>query len=361
MPEFSKTAYKKPLLETAKEKQEVKKISHIPTPFSTKGIYMSQCIAATPTLRSKLIQLVNETELNAIVVDVKDYSGGLAFDNGAEIFKDKLSKECFVNDMEALVEELHRNGIYTIARITVFQDPLMSKQKPEIAIKKNSDKAVVWRDRKGISFIDPGSREMWDYIRAVAVASYEIGFDEVNFDYVRYPSDGDMEDIYFPLSHDVVDSDPEWGKSYVMKSFFSYIGNEMKKRGIPSSVDIFGMTTTNSDDLNIGQVLEDVVPYFDYVSPMVYPSHYPPNFIGISNPAAKPYEVIRYSMGEAFRRASTTAWKFRPWLQDFDLGATYTAQMVKDQIQATYDSGFNSWFLWDASNKYTKEALLPEN
>ena len=133
--------------------------------------------------------------------------------------------------------------------------------------------------------------------------------------------------------------------------------------GIKISADLFGMTTTNTDDLNIGQILEDALNNFDYVSPMVYPSHYPPTFLGFAKPAEKPYEVVKYSMDQAFTRAinaSSTPLKLRPWLQDFDLGAVYTADMVRAQIQATYDAGLNSWMIWDAGNTYTVGAFLPE-
>ena len=130
--------------------------------------------------------------------------------------------------------------------------------------------------------------------------------------------------------------------------------------GAPLSIDLFGMTTTNTDDLNIGQNLENALKYFDYVSPMVYPSHYPKGFNGYANPAAKPYEIVKFSMNSAVERAvkaSTTPLKLRPWLQDFNLGATYDAPMVRAQIQATYDSHLNSWMLWNASNRYTIKAL----
>jgi hypothetical protein len=149
-------------------------------------------------------------------------------------------------------------------------------------------------------------------------------------------------------------------KTEVLDSFFRYLSENLRPLGIPISADFFGMTTTNRDDLRIGQVLEVGMTHFDFVSPMVYPSHYPDNFIGIQNPAAEPYRVIRYSMDKAFARASTTPQKIRPWLQDFDLGANYTPEMVRAEIQAVYDSGFTSWMLWDPANKYTQDALLTE-
>jgi hypothetical protein len=210
---------------------------------------------------------------------------------------------------------------------------------------------------------------MWQYLVDLAKASYAIGFDEINFDYIRFPSDGNMTDIYYPWSEIIwtatstvqTDLSP---KTRVMESFFKFLHQELAGTGIKLSVDFFGMTTTNTDDLNIGQVLETAIPYFDYICPMVYPSHYPVDFLGYKTVAevnAHPYEIVKYSMDEAVKRlvvASSTPLKLRPWLQDNDYPIPYTPAMVRAQIQATYDAGLTSWMLWDAGNTYTREALL---
>jgi hypothetical protein len=160
-----------------------------------------------------------------------------------------------------------------------------------------------------------GAEEYWKYIVSIGKEAYSVGFDELNFDYIRFPSDGNMKDISYPWSK-------TQKKSEVLESFFVYLEKNMRPTGAVISADLFGMTTTNSDDLNIGQVLEKALPHFDYIAPMVYPSHYPTGFMGFANPANKPYEVVKYSMDKAVLRASTTPNKLRPWLQDFNLGAT---------------------------------------
>lgn len=347
---------------------EVKKeqkfiVTHIKTPNAVKAIYMTQCVAGTRDFRARLLDLVNTTELNSIIIDIKDYSGRISFRSENPLLKDKLSPTCRADDMMKFIGTLHEKGIYVIGRITVFQDPYLSKMRPDLAIKKASDKGALWKDKKGISYIDPGAHEAWDYFVTLAEESYNIGFDEINFDYIRFPSDGNMQDIYFPWSNEALSKDPVNGKSEVMRRFFEYLSGTLKKKipGIPLSADLFGMTTTNTDDLNIGQVLEKTSPYFDFIAPMVYPSHYPPTFRGFKNPADHPYEIVKFSMDSAVTRlktASTTPLKLRPWIQDFDLGAVYTADMVRAQIQATYDAGLTSWMLWDAGNTYTREALL---
>ncbi len=358
--------------------EEVPAVAHLPTPMPQKVIYMTSCVAGTPSFRADLVKLVEETELNSIMIDIKDFSGTLSFYPKGEALKEFVSDRCRAPDMQEFIKTLHEKGIYVIGRITVFQDPFLAKRRPDLAVKKASD-GTTWKDFKGISFTDPGSKEVWDHIVAISKESYDIGFDELNFDYIRFPSDGPMSDIAFIWSGNRKKQD-------VLESFFKYLHGELHPTGVIMSADIFGMTTTNTDDLNIGQVLEKVSPYFDYVAPMVYPSHYPPNFNGWANPNEHPYDIIKYSMDAAVKRflatstvvvltgvepiASTTpplypkkAWhteKLRPWLQDFDYGGNYDIAEVKAQITAVYDSGLTSWMLWAPSNRYTRGALLPE-
>jgi hypothetical protein len=371
-------------------------VVHLPTPEPLKAIYMTQCVVATPGFRQKLVDLIDATELNAVVIDIKDYSGRLAFPSDDPEFASAVSPSCSADDLPAFVALLHTKHIYVIGRITVFQDPYYTRTHPELAVKKESD-GSVWKDHKGLSFIDVGARPYWQYIVDIGRASYNLGFDELNFDYVRYPSDGNMKDIAFSLSGTL-------SKAQALENFFSFLYDsfahgesfgglrpehptEAANRPV-LSVDLFGYTTTNTDDLGIGQVIERALPYFDYVMPMVYPSHYNSGFIGIAKPATEPYKVVNYSMSSAVRRArllgaagassatstdmlflrdesrkghgDIVASQLRPWLQDFDLGATYTADMVRAQMQATYDAGLTSWALWDAGNTYTASALLPQ-
>ncbi len=353
-------------------------VTHMQTPNAVKAIYMTACVAATPSFREKLVLIADTTEVNSIIIDIKDYSGTIAFDAEDPLLKDNAGKGCRTTDLKKFIARLHSKGIYTIARITVFQDPYYAKLHPELAVLKKSD-GTVWKDFKGLSFIDVSAKPYWEYITALGKEAYAMGFDELNFDYIRFPSDGPMKDIYY-----------SWGegmsKAEALEHFFSYLHDSLSPTGAKLSADLFGMTTTNTDDLNIGQVLERALPYFDYVSPMVYPSHYPPNFNGWKNPNNHSYDLIKFVMTRGADRAVATTTlvehfggvrvgtstpaiytkeifdknKLRPWLQDFNYGGTYGATEVRAQIQATYDSGLNSWFLWDPKNVYTKEALKLE-
>jgi hypothetical protein len=365
----------------------------IGTPEPLRAIYMTQCVVGTPSFRNSLVSLMEETEINAVVIDVKDYSGTIGFPSKNPMIANNTLVSCGAYDMQDFVRLLNEKGIYTIARITVFQDPLYTVQFPELAVKKASATTTVWKDYKGLSFIDVSAKPFWEYIVSISKEAWDIGFDELNFDYIRFPSDGPMKDIYFPWSKD-------GDKQEALEKFFKYLHDELKPEGVVLSADLFGMTMTNTDDLNIGQVLERALPYFDYIAPMVYPSHYPNSFLGFGNPNKYPYEVVQYSMAKGVGRtvatttrvnslahealfdtvttfSSTTGTttekvftglyskpvydklKLRPWLQDFDYGGNYDVEEVRAQIKATYDAGLTSWMLWSPSNRYTRGALEP--
>lgn len=330
-------------------------VTHIATPESVKAIYMTACIASGKNSRAKLLDLMDKTEINAVVIDIKDFRGNIFFEPANPELKAAAGGDCFVKDMQAFIAELHAHNIYTIARLSTFQDLYYVKHHPEFAVHTKS--GAVWKDRKGLTFVDAASQPFWDYIISIAKDAHAIGFDEINFDYIRFPSDGDMKNISFPKSG-------TREKSEVINSFFTYLGQKMTAAKITTSADLFGMTTSNTDDLGIGQILEHALENFDYVAPMVYPSHYPKGFMGFKNPNSHPFEVIEYAMGKAVARAvaaSTTPEKLRPWFQDFSLGGvTYTPELVRAQIKANEKVGLDSWMLWSASNRYTAGALLPE-
>jgi len=344
--------------------------SYVATPDNVKGIYMTSWIASSEKLRAPLVKFIDDTELNSLVIDIKDYSGKIVFSVASDELKAYGSEEVRIKDLPEFIESLHKKGVYVIGRIAVFQDAYFVKYRPDLAVKNGSGTAV-WKDKKGISWIDPGSREYWDYIILLGKESRKIGFDEINFDYIRFPSDGNMQDISYPWSTTTP-------KALILKEFFSYLHDGLQGSGLKISADLFGMVTTAQNDMGIGQLLENALPYFDYISPMVYPSHYPPTFMNFKNPEEHPYEVVHFAMQSAVERAdkldiatSTSPnpvvepavhyrAKLRPWLQDFGLRKTYGSAEIKAQIRAVNEAGLSSWLLWSPSNVYTKEALSAE-
>ncbi len=334
-----------------KKRDLPRQIAHIKTPEQVKGIYISSWVAGTKDWRDDLIKFVSGSELNSVIIDVKDYSGKISFKPLDQNLLAMNSYENRIPDIDELIKKLHNENIYVIARISVFQDGFLAQSNPRLAVK--SKKGGIWKDNKAVAWLDPANPEVWDYVIKISKEAEKRGFDEVNFDYIRFPSDGKLENMKFDFW------DGKTTKSEVIKSFFVYLNENLKDTKIPKSADLFGLTTWRSDDMNIGQVLENAIPYFDYVSPMVYPSHYPPGFDGWKNPAEHPYEIILTSLNKGAQRlvaAGFSPLKIRPWLQDFDMGAVYDALMIKKQKQAVYDAGLNSFLIWDPSNKYTRAA-----
>lgn len=364
-------------------------VTHIATPDPVYSIYMSQCVVGTPSFRDSLVDLIDSTPLNAVVIDIKDYSGTIGFEAQDPRFADATLVSCGARDMKAFIKRLHEQGIYVIGRITVFQDPFYTKAFPEQAVQSISHPGQPWEDYKGLAFVDVSSKPYWEYVTQLSKEAYAIGFDELNYDYVRYPSDGPMKDAQFVNNN----------KAEALEKFFKYLHENVHPIGVKMSADLFGYTTVLTDDLGIGQQLERALPYFDYVAPMVYPSHYNKGFEGLANPNSDPYKVVYASMSAAVKRtiarettvhtldgapimkdetvpaytdasgafiATTTKQvatgeytkpvydkgKLRPWLQDFDYGKEYTKADIAAQIKAVQDAGLTSWFFWDPANRY---------
>ncbi len=328
---------------------------HIKTPEVVRAIYMSSWVAGTPSMRNDIVHFVtNGSEINSIMIDIKDYTGKIAFEVSDAELKRLDWSEKRIPDIREFIRELHGHHIYVIGRIAVFQDPHIVKKLPELAVADIS--GGIWKDRKGLPFVDVGAKPYWDLMVRMARESEQVGFDEINFDYIRYPSDG-------ALSRTVYRHTGAREKSDVLEDFFKYLHSELKDLPIPLSADIFGLVTWAEDDLGIGQILEKIAPHFDYIAPMVYPSHYDAGFQDFKNPSLHPYEVIFASMARAkFRleKIGEDPQKLRPWIQDFDLrGVKYGVAEIKAQKQAIYDSGLKSYMSWDPSNKYTRPAYRP--
>ena len=344
-------------------------VEHLKTPDAVRGIYMSQCAAGTPSFRTSFLKMLDETSLNAVVIDIRDYSGKIAFPTENPVLKDMVSGECGARDMKEWVQLLHDHDVYVIGRITVFQNPAYTKLHPEQAVQKKG--GGIWKDKNGLAFVDVGAKEYWSTVVELSKESYGLGFDELNFDYIRFPSDGDMKAAVYSFGAGK-------SKAEALEEFFKYLHENLEPLGIVTSADLFGYVTVHDDDLGIGQILERALPYFDYIDPMVYPSHYNSGFAGLKNVNSDTYKVVAVSMNTAVARtiATTTRNKFlgavaiastspqlyekksypasamRPWLQSFDYPVEYTPAMVAAQIKANEDAGLTSYLFWDAANRY---------
>ncbi len=329
------------------------KPAHQPMPKLVKGIYLTARTVQTKRFND-LLNFVDQSELNSVVIDLKDGNGALAFATENPALK-LATSTAFLPPLEALTAELHGRGIYAIARVFVFEDPWYAGHSSSSSLKTADGK--IWADKKGIHWTDPADQNVWRYNVAIAREAWERGFDEIQFDYIRFPTDGKISDVVYPVW------DGQEPKREVIRNFFKYLHDELVAKNIPVSVDLFGYTVRlDENDLGIGQHSKDALPFVTAISPMVYPSHYYAGSYGFAKPAEHPGEVVAESMRIArqLEVSSTPEYaSFRPWLQDFNIGAKYDAPMVRAQIDAAEAGGASGWLLWNARNVYTEDALKP--
>jgi hypothetical protein len=335
------------------------------TRVKVKGIYVSAWTISSTSGLNRFVDITNSTEINAWVTDIKEEKGEVSYLSKVPTAVNHktfdVNGTVKVKDMQAIVDELNANGIYTIGRIVCFKDPKLANQRPDLAIRTKS--GALWRDRTGASWLDPYNKDNWEYLLELAEEAADMGFREIQFDYVRFPTDGDRSTIdYGPIAK-------EKTMSQNINEFLSYATQRLHKRGVYTSADIFGQVTTNTDDMQLGQHLETIAPTVDYLSPMMYPSHYFPGVYGVEHPDLKPYDIIYRGLKGGVERLEKMENKeqlaaFRPWLQDFTAPwikpyQVYGAKQVREQIQAVYDVGVEEWILWSAGNRYSIDGLLP--
>ncbi|HOC08186.1 MAG TPA: putative glycoside hydrolase [Bacillota bacterium] len=332
-------------------------------PVKAKGIYLTGYTAGGKRFYD-LLDLVNRTELNAMVIDVKNDDGLVTYKTRNEMaLSVGANRIVQIKDIEKRMADLKKNGVYAIARIVAFKDTRAAGSRPDLAIKTKS--GTVWRDNKGNAWLNPYNRESWEYILDVAKEAVEYGFDEIQFDYVRFPTDGNRKLI------DYGEAKEKESMAEAIAAFMKYATEVLNDKGVFVSADIFGQVTTNKDDMGLGQQLEDLTVSTNILCPMVYPSHYYPGVYGVSYPDFEPYKIVYTSISTAVKRMEAVDHKggkaiLRPWLQDFtasylkDGYQVYGRKQVREQIQATYDSGVEEWLLWNAGNYYTEGALLKD-
>jgi hypothetical protein len=344
---------------------------------NVKGIYLNSYIASAygSQAQQNIKKLLSDTELNAVVIDIKESEG---------IY--------MPSSMKKFISDLHQQNVWVVARICAFRDSSLVKEKPEWYLKFNSTSSTstleLWRDSGKTYWLDPANPAAQDYLIDFAKKAVDFGFDELQFDYVRFPSDGEISKIIYPYY------DSQKTKSEIMKEFFNKVSQSLKEYNYSTvfSVDLFGYVATQYQAGEIGQRVADAADNFDYISFMLYPSHF---YAGFSVPqdakrqlpavyfsystsssvtsteslvSSNPYQVILRSIFIAsdYLAKLGSKTKIRPWLQDFNInpdtnrGIYYDAQKVRAQIQAAQDASSSGWLLWNPSNVYTREALLSE-
>ena len=333
----------------------------VPTPDTLRGLYVNRWAALGQKIH-KLIDVAKRTEVNALVIDVKDDRGFVLYPSRVplanEIGADVQGGEVLAMShkrVRALLDTMRAHDIYPIARIVVVKDPLLAKQKTEWAIKRKSD-GMPWLDKNGNPWLDPHQDAVWEYAAALAEEAVDLGFSEVQLDYVRFPDEQRLvREASFPLAQGRT-------RAEVIRQQLGAIRARLAPTGAPMSIDVFGLTTSDTTDMGIGQRWEAFVDQADYVLPMTYPSHYAPGSYKVAKPNANPYAIIDQALKDAKRRSEgiAGAGTVIPWYQDFTLGAPrYGVNEVRAQMQAGYDNGIYSWILWNPSSNYTLGALRP--
>ena len=357
----------------AEEEEEPEEEVVIKEPVKVKGIYVTGPIAGTEKM-DELIALVEETELNTMVIDIKNDEGAVTYKMQSDMVLEIESGVRYIRDIDALVEKLHEKDIYLIARIVAFKDPYLAEKKPELSLKTKSGE--IFRDKNKEAWVNPYKKEVWDYLMEIGAQAAEAGFDEIQFDYIRFSTDANADDI---------DYGEEAGaktKEEAITEFTEYAYETLHPLGVVVSADVFGTIMDNDGDREIvGQNYRDMAAHLDYICPMVYPSHYSNGVYNIEVPDKAPYDTVYQAMNisrEKLEEADTEEEPetesetgadeqiagVRVWIQDFTATwlrdyLSYGAEEVRAQIQAVYDAGYEEWILWNARMNYTKEALLP--
>jgi hypothetical protein len=319
-----------------------------------KGIYATGWMAGSSKWFPRLVDFIDSTELNALVIDVKDDTGTLSYKSKVPLAIENDAYQNKIADPLKMMQSLREHNIYPIARIVVFKDPFLARKKPEWAVKDID--GGLWYDHKGLNWIDPNNRLYWSYIIDIAKEAINLGFQEIQFDYVRFTSDGDLKRCVYPYSTHQLRQD-------VIQEFLKYARAQLRNYRIPISADIFGLTTSAPDDLGIGQKFEKIASSVDIVCPMVYPSHYALGTFGLKNPNCNPYLTVFHGVSDAKRRLDKLGLgnetpQIRPWLQDFSLGYHYGRTEIQKQIQAVKDAGVNEWIFWNPSCRYDKSKYI---
>jgi hypothetical protein len=338
--------------------QPTPSVTLVRTPPVVRALYVNRWAALSDKVWS-LIRTAETTEVNALVIDVKDDRGlvlyrsqvPLAHDIGADTVSPMRAQR-----VRAMLDTMRAHGVYPIARIVVAKDPLLAERRPEWGIRRRADTTALWHDRQGRPWLDPTQRGVWQYAVDLAREAVGLGFSEIQFDYVRFPDDKRLvSEAAFPQAHGRT-------RAEVIRDQLLFAHATIRSLGVPFAIDVFGLTASDSTDMGIGQRWEAFLGTADIIQPMSYPSHYAPGTYHLDHPNAHPYEVISHTLEDAKRRSAgvPAAGTLRPWYQDFTLGPPrYSAADVRAQIRAGYANGVESWLLWNPGSRYTLSALEP--
>lgn len=314
-----------------------------------RGIHLTSWVAGNEKLRRKIIEKIPNSVINAVAIAIKEKDGKV-YIPGIEKTKYFGTYEPAIPEPEKMLSDFKKLNLYTIARIVCFHDNVIPSKFPELAVKRPD--GSIWKTRKGDKWVDPYNQKVWEYILDVAERAAQLGFEEIQFDYVRYPTEGDTKQCVFSKPHNRETANKN------IKSFIEYAKKRLSKYNVKISVDVFGLTT--GSDMGIGQDLNLLAEEVDYIYPMMYPSHYYPGEYNLKIPELQPYKVIDRGLKQAMNKTGLNYSKIRPYLQDFSLKYKYGPQELRAQIIAARANMIDSWILWNPAAKYSWETLTPQ-
>jgi hypothetical protein len=335
-------------------------IAPAPSAPPVRGIYVNAWAFGTKKFY-QLVQLAETTEINAFVIDVKDDTGYLTYRSAVPTaIEIGANRQLRAADAKARVAFLRAKGIRPIARIVVAKDPLLAERKLAWSVRDSA--GGLWTDRKHTHWVDAFNDSVWVYASQLAAEAVGIGFEEIQYDYVRFPDEPRrrLATALFTSRRGT-----ETSRDGVVRNL-SLLASRTRTLKVPFTIDVFGLTTTAEGDMGIGQYWEDLLTAADVVLPMVYPSHYQRGVYGVARPNAAPYTMVKRALADGLRRAKALAPRktaeIRPYLQAFTLGPPrYTAFHVREQVRAAAELGLDSWVLWNPRSVYDRAYFRPEN
>ncbi len=333
---------------TVKKTRKTPGAAHAPLPKQVRGVHVSVYIASIPSRIDDFLSLAKPggKGLNTLEVDLKDENGNVGFLRNSPRLAHLTGAAQNFYDARELAAKVHAHHVYLIGRIVCFEDPVTSSKNPGRAIRTTS--GGVWQNAAGLGWLNPYDTRNWDYLIQIGKAAALQGFDEIQFDYVRFPTDGDLSQAVFP--HKTNEA-----YSQTLVRFLTKARKALHPLGVRISADVFGLSA--SHNLGIGQNVKRIAPLLDAISPMAYPSHYYPGEFNITNPDDAPGRIVSYTMRDFRKALRGTKTQIRPWLQDFSLQRHYTLADVKAQIRAAEKGGAKGWLLWNAAVQYSSAAL----
>lgn len=320
-------------------------------PFMPKALYLSFWAASSEKRLERILDLAENTEINTVIVDVKNEYGDLLYKSRVEqAEKIGAHKNRTVYNIEKFIALLKKKNLYVIGRIVVFKDERLAQHRNDLALKDMN--GSVWRNHEKLAWVDPFESEVHGYVSAIAADAASRGFDEINFDYVRFPLKREL--LYQKKLN-------QTNRVNAITQFLKSANEALRPHNVYTSVDTYGYVCWNDNDTNIGHTISSLSKHCDYIAPMLYPSGFGPGIMGFKDPTDHSYAIINESIKEAVKKSDVSAARFRPWLQSFkDYGFDrkfFRSKEISEQIKGAQDALCSGWMLWNPSSRFTAQGL----